>query len=340
MNKVLDKFPALARETQLKKHFKDIIPHLEKVNESIALQVQTFDPNVMAYVEYATETGGKRIRPALVLLSAHALGELNKKHIDLAVVIELIHLASLIHDDIMDQALIRRKKPTMCQKWGNELSVLVGDSLLAHAFKMCTRFSSSEVSKQVADAASEVCTGEILQTQRRYDLKLSVQDYLKIVSMKTGALFRVATELAAFCSDQDTDIQKRFSIYGDQLGTAYQIYDDCLDLFGKEDVFGKTLGTDLARGKMTLPVIWMLEQLNEKESEEISEVILHGEGSDYGIVVDKVIKSGGHTYAVRKAKDLLERSDKMLEGIESNGYLEALRMLPRSLNQDLDALKV
>lgn len=337
--KVLNKFPALKRQTKLKKHFAEVIPLLDKVEKSIALQTQTFDPSIVGYIEYATHSGGKRIRPALVMLSAKALGEVKETHIDLAVVVELIHLASLIHDDIMDQALIRRNKATMSQKWGNEISVLVGDNLLAHSFKICARFPDMQICRKIADAANDVCTGEILQTQRRYDLKLSVKDYLRIVQMKTGALFSVSCEMAALLSGASNDVQKGLSIYGDCLGTAYQIYDDCLDLFGTEETFGKTLGTDLARGKLTLPVLRMLEQLNEKDLEHVSDIILNGKEEQFEIVLRKIVETGGHLYSVRKAHDLLAKAKKALDSLESNGYVQTLRMLPESLQQDLEALK-
>ncbi|MEM9399881.1 MAG: polyprenyl synthetase family protein [Verrucomicrobiota bacterium] len=337
--KVLDKFPALKRETKLKKHFTEVIPLLGKVEKSIALQAQTFDPGIVGYVEYATESGGKRIRPALVMLSAKALGKVKDTHIDLAVVVELIHLASLIHDDIMDQALIRRNKSTMSQKWGSEISVLVGDSLLAHSFKICARFPDMEICRRVADAANDVCTGEILQTQRRYDLKLSVKEYLRIVQMKTGSLFSLACEMAALLSGASKDVQKGLSIYGGCLGTAYQIYDDCLDLFGKEETFGKTLGTDLARGKLTLPILRMYEQLQEKDSEQISEIILNGKEDEFELVLKKIVETGGHLYSVRKAHDLLEKAKRALDSLDANGYVQTLKMLPESLQQDLNALK-
>jgi octaprenyl-diphosphate synthase len=245
-------------------------------------------------VEYATDTNGKRIRPALTLLAAQATGGCTAEHLDLAVIVELIHLASLIHDDVLDNAQLRRAKPTVNSKWGAELSVLLGDCLFAHALKLCSRFDDNMVCRLVAAAANEVCTGEILQTQRRFDLKLSAADYFRIVSMKTGALFRVSTELAAYLNGRPAAVVEAYRIYGDSIGVAYQIYDDCLDLFGSEDGSGKTLGTDLKKGKLTLPLLHVLQQLDGARLAAVSETILHGSDDDRAALKALVVEMGGH----------------------------------------------
>jgi len=155
-------------------------------------------------------------------------------------VVELIHLATLVHDDIMDGATKRRGKPTAFAKWGAELSVLLGDCLFCHALKISSNFSDPGMARKIAEAANEVCSGEMLQTQRRFDLKLSIPEYLKIISMKTGALFRVSTELSAALNNCRPDEVLAMRNYGDYLGIAYQIYDDCLDLVATEGSTGKT----------------------------------------------------------------------------------------------------
>lgn len=335
---LLKHFPKLRTQSRIKSHFERILPGLDQVEKRVRLQAEAFDPGIVGYIEYATSYSGKRIRPALALLSAHATGGVKPVHIDLAVVVELIHLASLIHDDIMDNAQIRRQQPTMCAKWGSEISVLVGDCLFAHALKLASGFPTQEESRRVADAANEVCTGEILQTQRRYDLKLSIPEYLKMIRMKTGALFRVSTELASFMNECSEEEQRLYSQYGEALGVAYQIYDDCLDLFGNEETFGKTLGTDLRRGKLTLPVLWMLEQSDPKEMQTIADAILQGNEDDHREVLKKVVNDGGHLYSVRKAKEFLSKAAWCMEQVGKNGFVETLKLLPQSLSEDLDAL--
>ena len=331
--------PQFTRKLALKVYFDQVQVDLRQVETRIRQQADFFDAGIHGYVEYATETSGKRIRPALTLLAARATGGSKSEHIDLAVIVELIHLASLIHDDVLDNAQLRRAKPTVNSKWGTELSVLLGDCLFAHALKLCSRFEDNTVCRLVADAANEVCTGEILQTQRRFDLKLSPADYFKIVSMKTGALFRVSTELAAYLNKQPLAAVEAYRIYGDSVGVAYQIYDDCLDLFGSEDGSGKTLGTDLKKGKLTLPLLHVLQQLDGPRLAAVSETILHGSDEDRASLKSMVVEMGGHIYAVRKAQDYLEKAVRMLEPLPANEYARTLTIIAQTFSKELDVLK-
>ena len=239
---------------------------LATVEERLRDQARSFDPAVEGYVAYVCGSGGKRLRPALSLLSAGATGKITGAHVDLAVILELIHIATLVHDDIMDGAELRRDQPTANAKWGNAITVLLGDCLFAHALRLSTHFSNSEISRRIADAAAEVCSGEIIQTQRRFDLKLSTGDYFHIIEMKTAALFSVACELGAALNEADRSVIGALKTFGTKLGVAYQIYDDILDLTGSEEETGKTLGTDLRKGKFTLPVLLMLQSGNDLSS--------------------------------------------------------------------------
>src|SRR5471032_3090078 len=186
MRSISRAFPSLSQKLDLRKHLATIKPDLDNIEERLRFQVQEFDPGISGYISYALDSNGKRIRPALVLLAAHATGKSTPQHLDLAVALELIHLATLVHDDIMDGASKRRGKPTAFAKWGAELSVLLGDCLFCHALKLSSNFDDPSIGRRIADAANEVCTGEILQTQRRFDLTLGIPEYLKIISMKTG----------------------------------------------------------------------------------------------------------------------------------------------------------
>ncbi|MCX6909128.1 MAG: polyprenyl synthetase family protein, partial [Verrucomicrobia bacterium] len=238
-----------------------IEPMLAKVEQRLAQQVGAFEPGVSDYVRYALGTQGKRLRPALALLSGGACGTLNDYHITMAVIAEMIHLATLVHDDIMDGATMRRHKLTVSARWGNEISVLLGDCLFAHALKLATEFPDMEVCRRIAHATNVVCEGEILQTQRRFDLELSIEDYLKFVEMKTAELFAVSCELGAFLAGASAPAKQSLRAYGMALGIAYQIYDDLADYFGQEKSIGKTLGTDLLSGKVTLPLLVLLDRL-------------------------------------------------------------------------------
>src|SRR2546427_2793064 len=246
-----------------------IQPHLQEVETRIIQQAAAFDPDIEGYVTYAVGGRGKRLRPLLTLLAGGATGEINSGHIDLAVIVELIHIATLMHDDVMDEAERRRAQPTANARWGNSLSVLLGDCLFAHALTLSTNFENAGIGRAIARTAATVCSGEMIQTQRRFDLTLTVQDYLRIVEMKTGSLFSAAAELAAIISEAEPNVIETFKNFGIQVGTAYQIYDDCVDLAGSESATGKTLGTDLRKGKFTLPGLIFLRSASEFERQQI-----------------------------------------------------------------------
>ncbi|MFQ3671260.1 MAG: polyprenyl synthetase family protein [Verrucomicrobiia bacterium] len=331
--------PQLRTKLNLKVYLDLVRPGLEEVDRCIRHQVEAFDPGIVNYVEYAAESSGKRIRPALALLAAGATGVRHPDHVSLAVVVELIHLASLIHDDILDNAEIRRARPTVFSKWGADLSVLLGDCLFAHALRLCAALPVREVNRLIADAAYEVCAGEILQMQRRFDWKLAQADYLRIIGMKTGALFRVACEAAAGLNQAPAHYGEALRTYGDHLGVAYQIYDDCLDLFGTEEHSGKTLGTDLKKGKLTLPLIYLLEQLGPAELAEVSETILHGDEEDRLGLLRQVIEAGGVRFSLSKANELLDRAGQSLEVLPEGPARSSLASLPKALAEHLATLK-
>ena len=236
-------------------------PDLYSVEERISEQSKAVDSGIEHYIEYAIGGSGKRLRPALALLAGGATGRIVSDHVDLAVILELIHIASLVHDDIMDGADRRRDRPTLNAKWGNSVTVLVGDVLFAHALRLSTQFPNA-VSRRIADAAAEVCTGEILQTQRRFDLNVTLAEYYRMVQMKTGALFSAACELGAFLSGASPAVISALKNYGNKIGIAYQVLDDCIDLVGDEAMIGKTLGTDISCGKFTLPVLLLNNGMN------------------------------------------------------------------------------
>jgi len=260
-------------------------PELERVEAAIREQVRAFDPAIEPYVSYVCNTSGKRIRPALAILVGGATGGVTDDHIKIGVVLELVHMATLVHDDIMDGATTRRMVPTANAKWGNALSVLLGDTLFSHALTLATDFGDIQICRKVGRASREVCQGEIIQTQRRFDLTLGKEDYFRIIEMKTGALFAAATGLAGSLSGVDAAMEDRLYGYGMKLGTAYQIYDDCLDLVGSEEVVGKTLRTDLAKGKLTLPILNLLESATDAQRTKLNKRILDQEPLDLPVVV-------------------------------------------------------
>src|SRR6266851_1458325 len=248
-------------------------PFLEAVASRLEKQVREFDPALAPYAEYALTGQGKHLRPALVALSANAVGELNDSHITVAVIIEMVHLATLVHDDVMDEAEIRRGRLTLGANWGNEIAVLFGDCLFAQALKLAASFPTPEICRAVAMATNTVCAGEILQTQHRGDFNFTRKDYFKVLEMKTAELFALSCELSACLSGTALDVREVLRHFGIAFGTAYQLYDDCVDLFGSEAAAGKSLGTDLAKGKLTLPVLLLWERVDTADRRRLEDLV-------------------------------------------------------------------
>jgi octaprenyl-diphosphate synthase len=299
-------------------------PELERVEIAIREQVRAFDPAVEPYVAYVCNTSGKRIRPALAILVGGATSGVNEDHLKIGVILELIHMATLVHDDILDGANTRRMVPTANAKWGNSLAVLLGDALFSHALTLATDFGSIDICRKVGISAREVCQGEIIQTQRRFDLTLTKNDYFRIIEMKTGALFAAATGLAGNLSGVDPATETGLYDYGMKLGTAYQIYDDCLDLVGSEEVVGKTLRTDLAKGKLTLPILNLLETASEAQRTKLNKRILDQQPLDLPVLVGIAEYEGAIESAVDTALDLLEECRRDIAPLGSSIHSEAL----------------
>jgi len=248
-------------------------PFLDAVSRRLEEQVGAFDPEISAYARYALSNQGKQLRPALVALAANAAGRTTDDHVTVAVVIEMVHLATLVHDDVMDAAEIRRRRPTLAANWGDEISVLVGDCLFAHSLKLAASFPTPVICRAVASATNTVCSGEILQTHRRLNFAVSRAEYFKVLGMKTAELFALSCELGALLAGAGAAERAGLRDYGMALGTAYQIYDDCVDVFGSEASVGKSLGTDLASGKLTLPILVVLERASAEEKARLRELV-------------------------------------------------------------------
>ena len=315
-------------------------PHLDEVERRITQQTAAFDPAIEGYVTYAVGGRGKRLRPLLALLTGGATGEINSGHLDLAVIVELIHVATLVHDDILDEAERRRGRPTLNARWGNSLSVLLGDCLFAHALNLSTNFENADISRAIARAAREICSGEMIQTQRRFDLKLEVDDYLRIVEKKTGSLFSTAAELGATISEADPGVIETFRNFGMRVGKAYQIYDDCLDIAGNESATGKTLGTDLRKGKFTLPVLIFLRSASEFERERYCSLILEGKCEQMTELLRNSATNGALNESIAAGSDLIREAQTGLDIIPQNPYGDALFALGGALREMFDHLRV
>ncbi|MCU0750683.1 MAG: polyprenyl synthetase family protein [Akkermansiaceae bacterium] len=320
--------------------FELVRPELERVEVSIREQVRGFDPAIEPYVAYICNTSGKRIRPALAILVGGAAGGVTGDHLKIGVILELIHMATLVHDDIIDGANTRRMVPTANAKWGNALSVLLGDALFSHALTLATDFDSIDICRKVGNAAREVCQGEIIQTQRRFDLTFTKAEYFRVIGMKTGALFAAATGLAGKLSGLDEETEARLYDYGMKLGTAYQIYDDCLDLVGSEEVVGKTLRTDLVKGKLTLPILYLLMNATEAQKTKLNRMLLKGEPMDTSILAGIADYEGAIERSISDALNLLREAVAELDCLPDSIYRQALIGTAGYLHKLLDNCRV
>lgn len=245
-------------------------PQMAELDRFLAGQLGAFEPEIRSMVEYCIDTSGKRIRPALVFLSGWQGGKISAELIQVAAVVELVHLATLVHDDIMDNADVRRSRKTAGREYGPTPAVLLGDALFAHALHLATRYPTAEICAAVAESMRRVCAGEIVQTLRRGSTNITRADYQRIVDLKTAELFRVSCFLGARLGGLPNGFVEAASRFGRHLGIAYQIYDDLVDFFGSESRIGKTLGTDLASGKVTLPLFILLERLPSVEAANLT----------------------------------------------------------------------
>lgn len=248
---------------------------MARLDAYIRGQLEGFEPEIRSMADYCIDTSGKRIRPALVFLSGARPGEVPSDDlIRVAAVVELVHLATLVHDDIMDEADLRRNRRTASREYGAEAAVLLGDALFSHALNLATQFPTTEVCAAVSESTRKVCAGEIIQTLRRGSTNITHADYRRVIDLKTAELFRVSCFLGSRLAGYPADFVDASARFGRHLGIAYQIYDDLADFFGDEKRIGKTLGTDLASGKITLPLLDLMEQLSAEDRAQLIDEIL------------------------------------------------------------------
>ncbi len=252
-----------------------LAPHLAELDRLLHAQLAAFEPEIRAMADYCIDTSGKRIRPALVFLSGwRGPDVISPELVRVAAVVELVHLATLVHDDIMDGAEVRRSRRTAAREYGPTAAVLLGDALFAHALNLATQFPTTEVCAAVSESTRRVCAGEIVQTLRRGSTNVTRADYERIIDLKTAELFRVSCFLGARLAGFAPGYVEAASRFGRHLGIAYQMYDDLADFFGEEKRIGKTLGTDFASGKLTLPLLVLMERLSPGERAELTGEIL------------------------------------------------------------------
>lgn len=303
-------------------------PFLARVSAKMAGQASEFDPEVSAFALYALEKRGKLLRPALVGLSGGATGELEEGHVTVAAVVEMIHLATLVHDDIMDLGEVRRGRPTVSSRWGNSVAVLVGDSLFAHALLMAAELDSISISRRIALATKRVCSGEISQTLRRKRWSITLPEYFRVIELKTAELFALACELGVEVSGGSAVGAAALARYARALGVAYQIYDDCADLFGSEQEQGKSLGTDLATGKLTLPLLLTLDHAAPGRRREIQTALDQGGPGIQADLRGWLDESGSLAASARILEQRLDEARAACDDLVPSPFARSLQALP------------
>lgn len=323
-----------------KKIAEPVEPFLHAVTQQLIRQARDFDPQIVPYAEHALNNAGKHLRPTLVALAAGCFGKPNESHVKAAVIIEMVHLATLVHDDVMDEAEIRRDKPTVAAKWGNEIAVLFGDCLFAQALKLASSYPTPEVCRAVAMATNTVCSGEILQTQQRRNFPAARRDYFRVIEMKTGELFTLSCDLAAFLSEAPAEQRAALREFGAAVGTAYQVYDDCVDLFGSEADAGKSLGTDLAKGKLTWPLLLAWERADAPDRAELEALIQNWQPENFTRANALLAKYGTFAPSVEVIEKFLESARRALNVLPDSAGRTGLLGLTDFLAQQTAALVV
>jgi octaprenyl-diphosphate synthase len=276
---------------------------------------------------YIIASGGKRLRPLLVLLAARAAGYRGEHHIDAAALIEFIHTATLLHDDVVDGSSMRRGQDTANEVWGNETSVLVGDFLYSRAFQMMAQMGSLSVMHIMADATNTIAEGEVLQLLNAHNPDTTEQRYLDVIYRKTARLFEVGAEVAAILAGADDSLRRALAQYGRHVGIAFQLIDDVLDYRGSSDERGKNLGDDLAEGKPTLPLIHALKKGDAEQRKLIRLAIERGGLAELGRITEAIEATGSLEYTERLARSESKAAVASLNGITDSDYARALRAL-------------
>jgi len=300
---------------------------MQAVNELILNRLASDVVLINAIGAHIVRGGGKRLRPKIVLLAARALGYRGEKHIDLAAIIEFIHTATLLHDDVVDESDKRRNQDTANAVWGNAASVLTGDFLYSRSFEMMVDVGDMRVMRILATATNRIAEGEVLQLLNCNNPDTTEQEYREVILRKTAVLFEAGSRLGGVIAESDPQLEQAMSDYGLHLGTAFQLVDDALDYSAKAEDLGKNLGDDLAEGKPTLPLIHAMQKGTVEQADLIRQAIEHG-GRDQIDEVLKIIEStGAIAYTARLAREEAELAKQALRKIPASDYREALASL-------------
>lgn len=315
------------RPEQFSALYAPIAAELQEVERRLRAELQSRDPFVDELVRYGCLLGGKRLRPALLLLTAQAIGgRVTSEQITLATVVEMIHTATLVHDDVLDDARMRRHLATVNARWDDETSVLLGDFLFTHAFYLASTLDSVVGCRLIGRATNLVCEGELRQKGTRGRFDLSEEEYFEIIDAKTAALTGVSCQLGALFSGADAPLVQEMEQFGRELGIAFQITDDLLDVLGEESVTGKSLGSDLAQQKPTLPVLLGLTRAEPTQRQQLLAWLQEPQAAN-GSVKRLLEELGAIEETRRQAREFARRAERRLEHLAPSPAREVLAAL-------------
>ena len=304
-----------------------IAPDMEVVNTLIRHRLQSDVALINQIAEHIICSGGKRLRPMLVLLAGHATGNIHQHHHQLAAIIECIHTSTLLHDDVVDESHLRRGHRTANALWGNAPSVLVGDFLYSRCFQLMVELNRMDVMQLLAQTTNAIAEGEVMQLLHIHNPDTDETAYLRVIERKTAVLFAAATCLGAMSSNDNASVHKKLYEFGLHLGYAFQISDDILDYTAHTAELGKNIGSDLAEGKLTLPLIYALQQSNSATQKRIRHIILEGDTSALEDILAIIQATGAVDYSKQRAHEFAQNAVLALADLNDNDGINALRGL-------------
>ena len=302
---------------------------MDKVNDLIQRRLHSDVVLIDQLGQYIVNSGGKRLRPALVLLSAGAFSYTGEQHINLAAIIEFIHTACLLHDDVVDASRLRRGQETANQRWGNEASVLVGDFLYSRAFQMMVEVDSMRIMNIMSETTNTIAEGEVQQLLNRHDPDTTQERYLQVIFKKTAKLFEAAAQLGAIIGAASEELVQAMTVYGRHVGIAYQLIDDVLDYSASSDKLGKNIGDDLAEGKPTLPLLHAMSHSPAPQARLIRHAIETGGLKELGEIQSAIEETGAIAYTAQLAREEAAKALAAIADLPRTDYLEALHALAR-----------
>ena len=300
---------------------------LDQMNKILVNRLDSNVDLINQMSHYIISSGGKRIRPLLLLLCARANDYDGDYHYSMAVVIELIHTATLLHDDVVDQSTTRRGQETANELWGNAPSVLVGDFLYSRAFEIMVEPNSMEIMKILSKATNQISEGEVLQLLNIKNANVTQKEYYRVIERKTACLFKAACQIAGILSNSNQKVIEAMGKFGMHLGNAFQIIDDTLDYESDSNIIGKEVGDDLSEGKVTLPMIYALEKTTKSDKKILTDAIQNADASNINQVVEILMNVNAFQYSRDIANNESNMALESIDILPSSKYKTALKLL-------------